>query len=191
MDNQVAIQQKEKSRTTRLLTIIATGSIAIFFGSLCSAYLFRRQAPDWFHTTLPHFFIISTILVILSSISLTIAQWALKVEKIKLSYYYATGAMITGILFLFSQTFAWYQMYQNGNYFVGSYSSPSASFIFVLSFAHFCHIISGIIVLAYITTKLKKGGYSNSNNYGFNTGSIYWHFLTILWIYLFLFMNYI
>lgn len=67
----------------------------------------------------------------------------------------------------------------------------SSSFLFILSGLHITHLIGGLIYLIVLISKAFLGRYSANNHLGVELGSIYWHFLDFLWIYLFLFLTFI
>ena len=69
--------------------------------------------------------------------------------------------------------------------------NTASSFIYVFTGMHLLHWIGGIIVLCVLFFKGLKGLYTKDNYLGITLGSIYWHFLGILWLYLYLFLIYI
>jgi cytochrome c oxidase subunit 3 len=64
----------------------------------------------------------------------------------------------------------------------------SGSFLYLLSGLHIIHLLGGIIWLLVLLVKAFFGKISAQNALSLELGSIYWHFLDILWIYLFLFL---
>lgn len=93
-----------------------------------------------------------------------------------------------GYRFLFTQIEAWKQLTLEGIYFVGKYANASGSFLYLIALVHLAHMLGGLIALAVSLTKglLKK--YSSSDYLGIELTAIYWHFLDLLWVYLFLFL---
>ncbi|MCF8256101.1 MAG: cytochrome c oxidase subunit 3 [Flavobacteriales bacterium] len=67
----------------------------------------------------------------------------------------------------------------------------SSSFLFILSGLHIAHLAGGLIYLIVLLFNAKRGRYSATAHLGVDLGAIYWHFLDILWIYLFLFLTFI
>lgn len=65
----------------------------------------------------------------------------------------------------------------------------NSSFIFAFVFVHILHWLAGIITLIVLTVNSLKGKYLSTNFTGLKIGSIYWHFLGILWLYLYAFLN--
>ena len=66
--------------------------------------------------------------------------------------------------------------------------NPSGSFVYVLSALHLAHLAGGIIYLLVVITKSIMRKYSSENNLQVQLCAIYWHFLDILWVYLFIFL---
>lgn len=93
-------------------------------------------------------------------------------------------------------------LYHDGNYYKPgdiNYLEPindrindtfniSGSFLYLLSGLHIVHLLGGIIWLIVLLVKAFGGKISAQNVLPLDLGSIYWHFLDILWVYLFLFL---
>ncbi len=69
--------------------------------------------------------------------------------------------------------------------------NTSSSFIYILTFLHLLHMIGGIIYLMVVTVFAYQYRFNSSNYLKIKLSNIYWHFLGILWIYLFVFLQYI
>ncbi|MEQ1597749.1 MAG: cytochrome c oxidase subunit 3 family protein [Methylotenera sp.] len=59
-------------------------------------------------------------------------------------------------------------------------------FYLSLTFFHFMHVLMGMVILAVIIMKAKRGGYSAQDYVGVETGASFWHMVDFLWIILFL-----
>jgi heme/copper-type cytochrome/quinol oxidase subunit 3 len=70
-------------------------------------------------------------------------------------------------------------------------SNLNGSFIAVLIFVHLTHLIFGLIYLLVLTYRSITGRINKDNTISLYTGGLYWHFLGILWIYLFVFLFFI
>lgn len=64
----------------------------------------------------------------------------------------------------------------------------SASLLYILSGLHMLHLLGGILWLIVLLVKSFSGAITQQNLLPLELGSIYWHFLDILWIYLFVFL---
>lgn len=69
--------------------------------------------------------------------------------------------------------------------------NTSSSFIYFLSFLHLLHLVGGVIYLMVVTTMAFRERFSPANHLKIKLCGIYWHFLALLWIYLFVFLQYI
>jgi len=67
----------------------------------------------------------------------------------------------------------------------------SSSFLYVLTGLHVAHLLGGIIALMVVLGNALKEKYNAKNSLGLEVCSIYWHFLDVLWVYLFLFLFFI
>jgi cytochrome c oxidase subunit III len=93
-------------------------------------------------------------------------------------------------------------LYDNGNYYKPgdiAFSEPinerinqtfniSGAFLYLSSGLHILHLLGGLIWLIVLLAKAFSGGITAQKLLPLELGSIYWHFLDILWVYLFLFL---
>ena len=177
-----------KNKTYKQLLWIGIGSIVMFFGGLTSAYIVRKAEGNWLEFEMPFWFTISTIAVIASSASLWFALQNIKNNKSASTFLITTLSI--GLLFTYSQIQGWENLVAQGVYLTGEGSNPSGSFIYVITLAHLIHLIGGILALSITTIKSKLNKYSKENYLGIELISIYWHFIGLLWLYLFLFFSY-
>ena len=98
------------------------------------------------------------------------------------------SAIILGVFFIISQFVGFNQIMSNGYHFTGPTSTINSSFIFLIAFLHILHVAVGLIALIVVFIKNLKGAYHKNNVTGFELASIFWHFVDILWIYLFIFL---
>ena len=65
--------------------------------------------------------------------------------------------------------------------------SSNTFYMFYLSLTmfHFMHVILGMVILAAVMLKARRGGYTPENHTGVETGASYWHMVDLLWIILF------
>jgi cytochrome c oxidase subunit III len=69
--------------------------------------------------------------------------------------------------------------------------NKSSSYLYIFTGMHLLHWIGGIIALLVVFIRSVKHQYSAQNTLGIELGSTYWHFLAILWIYLYAFLVFI
>jgi nitric oxide reductase NorE protein len=58
-------------------------------------------------------------------------------------------------------------------------------FYLSLTFFHFMHVILGLVILAAVWLKARRGGYSSADHHGLETGASYWHMVDLVWVVLF------
>lgn len=174
--------------TAKILLWIAMASMVMLFAGLTSAYIVRKNEGNWIEFSLPKMFTISTITIIISSFIIQYAVYAIKKNLLNQVKIAVVTTLVLGIVFVFMQFYAWTVMVNNGIHFVGN---PSGSFIYVLSGMHILHLAGGIISMIVISIKSILEKYSPKNYLGLQLGAIFWHFLDILWVYLFVFVTFI
>jgi cytochrome c oxidase subunit 3 len=96
-----------------------------------------------------------------------------------------------GLLFSYLQYSGWGELYSKQIIFGGKSSNAAGSFLYLITFLHLVHLFAGLIVLLITLKNSVKGKYNAQNTLGLELCSIYWHFLDILWVYLFLFLYFI
>jgi nitric oxide reductase NorE protein len=58
-------------------------------------------------------------------------------------------------------------------------------FYLSLTFFHFMHVLMGMVILAAVALKARRGGYSATEHTGVETGGAYWHMVDLVWLILF------
>jgi heme/copper-type cytochrome/quinol oxidase subunit 3 len=69
--------------------------------------------------------------------------------------------------------------------------NASGALLSVLIYLHIIHLFFGLIYLAVNTVRLTKGRLNQNNWVSLSVNGMYWHFMGILWLYLFAFIFYI
>jgi cytochrome c oxidase subunit III len=180
-----------RQKTAKPLLWIGIVSIVMLFAGLTSAYIVRADNGNWLLFNLPDMFYISTALILTSSITLFAALQAAKKNNYGMTTAGVLATFILGIAFCFTQFAGWSELYAKGVVFAGKYSNASGSFLYVLTGLHMAHLAGGLIALLVTLVNALRKKYNAENLLGLELCSIYWHFLDILWVYLFLFLYYI
>ncbi|WP_231372807.1 heme-copper oxidase subunit III [Aureivirga sp. CE67] len=166
---------------------IAIVSMVMMFAGLTSAYIVSSSREDWVSFEMPTAFYISTALILLSSTSFFMAKKFIKQDNRQLTTVMLLATLALGIAFVVFQFIGYNQLIDSGLYLTGEKSRISSSLFYVISFAHLLHIIAGVIVVSVVIFNHFRFKYNSSEVLGIELGSIFWHFLDILWIALFLF----
>jgi cytochrome c oxidase subunit 3 len=180
-----------KRKSAKPMLWISMISMVMFFAGLTSAYVISMKRDDWVSFDLPQAFYISTFLIVASSITLFLSQKFLKSDKRQLSLVFVIATLLLGIGFVWQQYVGFNQLKSVGLFFTGPESTVSTSFIIGITFMHVLHLLAGLIVLLVVIYNHFKYKYKSDNMLGFELGAIFWHFVDILWIYLFFFFYFI
>jgi cytochrome c oxidase subunit 3 len=162
-------------------------SIAMLFGAFTSAYIVKRGDRGWSEIILPDQFLTSTIVIALSSLTMIWAYRMVKKDNLEGAKLALGATVLLAFGFLGAQYIAWGELINLNEHFTGGYVSHS--FIWVLTFMHALHIVSGIIFLLIVWRQAFKYKVHSKNMTLVEMCSVYWHFLGGLWLYLFLFLS--
>ena len=175
-----------QNRSLKQLLWIGIGSIVMFFAGLTSAYVVRKPEGNWVEFLLPDWFLYSTIIIVLSSMILILAKRRIHAHTVSSNL--ILGTFFLGIIFSYFQFRGWQELTNQGVFLTGKGSNVSGSFLYVITLAHLIHLIGGLIAILITAIKTRIGKYSIKECLGFDLTSIYWHFVGLLWIYLFIFL---
>ncbi|MEI8137095.1 MAG: heme-copper oxidase subunit III, partial [Bacteroidota bacterium] len=112
-----------KRKAAKPLLWIGIVSIVMLFAGLTSAYVVRAQNGNWQVFELPPILIISTAIIVTSSLTMMLAQRAIKKDDTKLSSLFLFLTLVLGFSFFYTQVQGWKQLSQEGIYFAGKYSN--------------------------------------------------------------------
>jgi cytochrome c oxidase subunit 3 len=163
-------------------------SVFMLFGAWMSAYLVKRGEPTWSSFELPVQFWVSSAIIILSSATMIWAHRSMKGDDLAKAKLGIVLTMLLGAAFLVTQLMAFGKMMEMNYYFSGAGSNSSGSSIYVIAGFHGLHIISGIIVLLIALIAVFKFKVHSRNMLRMELCSTYWHFLGVLWLFLFVFL---
>ena len=167
-------------------------SLVMSFAGWTSAFVVSSSRPDWLKDfQLPNAFIISTLVIMLSSITFILAKKALKSNNRKATMLWLFATLILGVVFIFNQFSGFQQIINLGYNFTGPTSNVTMSYIYLIAVVHILHVIVGLICLLVVIYNHFKQKYNPSKMLGFELAATFWHFIDILWIYLFLFLYFV
>jgi len=185
------LQQQEEFSTSlkskKFLVWLFVVSSTIMFGGWTSYYLVFMASKGKGHgLVLPEVFTYSTIVLVVSSIFLFLAAKSLKKGNRSMQRVFLWATFALGIVFGVLQFQGWSSLVQTGA--VLTNNNAAISMIYVISGFHLLHIIGG---LAFVINSL-VGSYKEVSQevaeYKQDITSIFWHFIDILWIYLYVFL---
>lgn len=160
----------------------------MLFAALTSGFIvYSGGKGHGLDVIMPQAFKYSTLVLIISSITLFMASRAAKRLQKGKQQLYLWVTFFLGIAFFALQIYAWYVLtYKMGVYF----TNPNASrtFIYVFSGIHLVHVFAGLLVLLNTLTGTYRNIPQVKNLFKMEMASIFWHFLDIIWIYLYVFL---
>ena len=161
------------------------GSVVMLFASLTSAYIVRQAEGNWLYFELPSILTVSTIVILLSSVTMQVAYWAAKKDRLEMVKILVTVTSVLGLTFLILQFEGWKALVANQVYLVGN---PSGSFLYVITGLHGLHLISAIVFLLIVLVSTYRYRVHSKSLTQIEMCTTYWHFLGGLWLYLFVFL---
>ncbi|GAC1310067.1 MAG: cytochrome c oxidase subunit 3 [Mucilaginibacter sp.] len=170
-----------------MIWLIVTTSFMLF-SALTSVFIIAVAASPGggIGIHLPFTFVVSTLVIILSSYTLHAAGKSGIALDFKKQQRLLGISIVFGVIFFVLQLEAWHQLIQ-AHVLFSNFNSPQ-TFIYVLTGAHLLHIFIGLILIIYTLS----GRISNKANVRVNlrmeVSAIFWHFLDGLWVVLYLFM---
>ena len=161
-------------------------SEVMLFGALFSTYiLLRVGASEWPHGDLSiKLGALNTVILICSSVTMVMAWASLKLNNFSRGRLYLLLTIILAAVFLVNKYFEYAEHFGRGE---GPWHSTFFAIYFTLTGLHGLHIVGGIAVMAYLLVpgaglwKRNPDQYANRIEY---TG-LYWHFVDLVWIFLF------
>lgn len=188
MEMSLQEHNERNARSKKMLLWFAMISMFMMFAGLTSAYVVSTSRPDWLKDfVLPDAFIISTVVIIASSITFHMAKLSMKKGERRATSVWLLVTLALGIGFVFAQFYGFGKVIEDGYYFTGPESTVTTSFLYIVTVVHLAHLFAGLIVLLVVIYNHFKQKYSSSQTLGIELGAMFWHFLDILWVYLFFF----
>ena len=163
-------------------------SEVMLFGSLFSSYVLLRTGaeswPDQSSILSVPLASLNTLILIASSVTIVLAWAALKGGNLSRYRLYMGLTILGGALFLVVKSFEYGDKFSHGlfpaeNNFIGLY--------YTMTGLHALHVIGGMIVNAYLwgpgTTMWAHDRERFTNR--IEVAGLYWHFVDVVWIFLF------
>lgn len=125
---------------------------------------------------------INTVVLITSSYFVVRAVASIREGLSRQCASWLGAAIALGGVFLVIKLFEFHAKFS-----VGISLSTNTFYMFYLSLTifHFMHVILGMVILAAVMLKARRGGYSAEQHTGVETGASYWHMVDLVWLILF------
>ena len=162
-------------------------SSTIMFAGWTSYYIVFAASKSKGHgLVLPDMFLYSTGVLLVSSICLFLAARAFRNGELAKQKTFLWATLLLGVVFGYLQVEAWVSLYQSGAFLVNN--NAAISIIYIVSGIHLLHILAGLLLI--LSTLLGAYGKIATERLQFRmeVSSIFWHFIDVLWIYLYVFL---
>lgn len=186
--NDLSLNKGLRERTAKLLLYVSIGSIVMAFAGLTSAYVVTKGSGAGLNFELPAVFYYSTAIILISSLTINMSLVSARKNNSAQITLWLIITFALGIAFMITQYSAWSELYQNKIYFAGRQSNAAGSFMYVITGLHVAHLFGGLLYLIGVIIRSTKNQFNAENHLKLKLCAIYWHFLDILWVYLFLFL---
>lgn len=177
--------------TTRSATGTPTGRLAIWwlivseiviFGGVLGSYIMHRLGhPEWAYDAVhTNVWIggLNTLVLLTSSYFAVRAHYEAERKNGEGAFRFLMGAVGGGALFLVFKSFEWYTEITHGYTIT---KSTFWSFYYTAAGIHGLHVIIGAVIMTIIAFAARKG----ENLHRVELIGIYWHFVDLVWIFLF------
>lgn len=178
-------------RTFMFLGLVGSG--ILFLAMVFMFIIWLNNNPPIENFKVPKSFMVSTIVMLITSYLVVLANRYLKEDHAKGLLLSLTGALLLSGVFSLLQVLGWKDIYDQGFYLDGD---AGIALLYVISAIHFLHVCGGMIYLFYLTLKVfdiwndpVRSLLYFSNKYEavrLELFSSYWHYLDGLWLFLFL-----
>jgi len=189
MDLTEGTLEEKQNRAKKMMLWFGIISLIMSFAGWTSAFVVSSTRPDWLKDfQMPNAFTVSTVVILISSVTFILAKYNLKKGNNRATTMWLLATLVLGIVFIFNQFTGFNQILQLGYNFTGPTSNVTMSYIFLIAFVHILHVAVGLICLLVVIYNHFKQKYNPTKMLGFELATTFWHFVDILWVYLFLFL---
>lgn len=181
-------KQRKKIHPHKFTLWVGIGSIIMMFAGLTSAYIVKREQPNWISFDMPTVFAYSTAVILLSSLVLQMALRAFKGRNLLQYRRLIVVTAVLGVLFIVLQYIGFRQLWNSGFKLNGA---GGAQFLYIIFGLHALHVVGGIVALLILLFRAFNKRSHSYNSTPVEITGTYWHFVDLLWIYLFVFFLWI
>jgi len=171
----------------------------LFFGGLFAAYAIYRWAyPEAFHAASHHLDVtlgaINTVVLIGSSLTMALAVQGSQLGNRRMLLVFLWLTILLGSTFLGIKAVEYHHKYvehliPGASFHMEGFDAPQAQIFFSLYFGmtgmHALHMVVGVGLLLTLVVRASKNEFSPEYHTPVEVTGLYWHFVDIVWIFLF------
>ncbi len=171
------------ARANMLLGVkLGIASEVMLFGALFAAYfVVRADSPSWPPPGLerPELLLpgLNTVFLVSSSVTMQLAVWAIGRDERRRSLRWMGLTLILGAVFLAIQA---YEFATNG---FGLKDGVFGSTFYTITGFHGAHVLVGLVLIAIVANRARRGLISGSRHTAVEAASYYWHFVDVVWLF--------
>ena len=193
MDYTKGSEAMKRKRAKKMMLWFGIISLSMSFAGFTSAYVVSSKREDWLDNfEIPQAFFISLVIIMVSSVSMHFAKRSIQEEKA------GRGMLLLWTTFVLGLALIWFQL-RGFDEIIGIFgynptgptSNITYTYIFLIAMVHIAHIAAALFVLLVVIYNHFKQKYIKGNTLGVELAATFWHFVDILWIYLFLFFYFV
>src|SRR5664279_4400336 len=184
LELKMEVDQNKKIHPHKFTLWVGIGSIVMMFAGLTSAYIVKREQPGWTSYVTPIAFYYSTGIILISSITVFLAAKSFRERSIVRYKKLVLATLILGLVFIFLQWLGFRHLWDTGTTFHGS---GAGQFFYIIAGLHALHVFGGVVALFILWLRARNPRIRSYNAVPVDVVSTYWHFVDLLWIYLFIF----
>jgi cytochrome c oxidase subunit I+III len=162
------------------------GAEVIFFGVLIGSYFFVRTNDAAWPAAGTLFDIKNgfamTLVLLTSSLTAIMALASARAGNRSGLIASLGGTLALGAAFLYIKAGEWFSLGGSGVF--QNYSLPATSY-FITTGTHGVHVFAGMCMTVYLLANAIKGKYVNGDHATLEHFGLYWHFVDIVWVFLF------
>jgi cytochrome c oxidase subunit 3 len=194
------LEQQHEAATLGMWTFLATE--ILFFGAVLTGYtVYRSQFSDEFQAASKHLSVplatTNTVVLIGSSLTVVLALHSAKLGRKGLIQLFLAATFVLGATFLGIKFYEYsvdYYEHLIPGYDFQPHDWPAIplgpgelffSFYFILTGLHAVHMLVGMGILIWVLSGALRGRYGERNYTAIEVFGLYWHFVDIVWIFLF------
>jgi cytochrome c oxidase subunit I+III len=166
---------------------IFLASEILIFGSLIIAYAYVRiNSGSWPIATQTHNVLLgmtNTIILLTSSLAMVLALYSIRAGNVKGLKIGLGSAFALGAAFLIIKLgFEWPELISKG--FTINSGLPASTY-YVLTGLHAVHVAVGLVAIGYLMFRAYSLGFTSTKHVAVENIGLYWHFVDIVWMFLF------
>lgn len=170
-----------------MMWIFLVTDALLFAGFLASYGFVRLASPSWpeQNNVFPMFKIaLMTFILVTSSATMATAVGAAHRRDLRRAMQFVLLTALGGALFLSMQATEWTTLIREGARLVSNPWGPGpfGAFFFMITGFHGTHVLLGVIILCVLAGRLHRG---RGSGLGVEVVGLYWHFVDVVWCFIF------